>query len=68
MLGPDGPRWTRWWWHQQGDQTWVCIVDVDAARSRAHELWQRATHDPLTGLANRAEFMALLERALETGE
>jgi diguanylate cyclase (GGDEF)-like protein len=65
VLGPDGPRWTRWWWQQQGDRTWVCIADVNAARSRAHELWQRATHDPLTGLANRAEFLALLERALE---
>lgn len=65
IVGADGARWTRWWWQHQGDETWVCVADVDADRSHAHDLWRRATHDHLTGVANRTEFMTLLERALD---
>ncbi|HSP02105.1 MAG TPA: sensor domain-containing diguanylate cyclase [Acidimicrobiales bacterium] len=65
VVGAGDPRWTRWWWRHDGDRTWACVADVDADWSRTRDLWRRATHDPLTGLANRTEFMTLLERALD---
>ena len=65
VVGPGGNHWTRWWWQRHGDRISVCVADVDVDRSHAQDLWRRATHDPLTGLANRTEFMMLLERALD---
>lgn len=65
-----GGRWTRWWWHPSrgaGDdgELIVCVADIDDDKSREGELWYRATHDPLTGVLNRSEFIGLLERALD---
>jgi len=40
--------------------------DVTEAHTLSEELSYRASHDPLTGLANRREFEARLRRALET--
>ncbi len=40
--------------------------DVSATRALAEELSYRASHDPLTGLVNRGELEARLERVLET--
>ncbi len=49
----------------------IPVVD-DALEKVVHELYEKlawqATHDELTGLINRAEFMRQLERALETAK
>ena len=47
-----------------GDLHGVVLVfhDVSEQRRLSHEMTHRATHDPLTGLVNRAEFEARLDR------
>jgi diguanylate cyclase (GGDEF)-like protein len=65
LVTAEGTRWTRWWWQRRAGRIWVCLADVELERARARELLRRATHDPLTGLANRTEFMHLLERAVD---
>ncbi len=40
------------------------LVDIDAQMQLRSELERRASHDPLTGLANRELFLAEVERAL----
>ena len=58
-------RWTRWWsTASSGDEVIVCIADIDADKVREAALFRRATHDPLTGLVNRTQFLAALRRAL----
>lgn len=42
----------------------VTAHDVTLARSQAHELRHRATHDPLTGLANRRQVLTTLAHAI----
>jgi diguanylate cyclase (GGDEF)-like protein len=65
VVGPAGPRWTRWWWAPSAAGALVvCVADVDDERAREMSLWHRATHDPLTGLLNRTELIDLTERAL----
>lgn len=60
-----GRRWTRWWWHPGADGGLVvCIADIEDDKAREANLWQRATHDALTGLLNRAQLLDLLDRAL----
>ncbi len=51
---------------RRGQVTGVVLVfnDVSEARLLAHELSWQATHDPLTGLVNRAEFERRLDTAL----
>lgn len=59
-------RWTRWWWRPTGEgELVVCIADIDDEKVLEANLWQRATHDPLTGLLNRTQLLDLLERALQ---
>jgi diguanylate cyclase (GGDEF)-like protein/PAS domain S-box-containing protein len=41
------------------------VSDVTARRRALDHLEHQATHDPLTGLANRAYFFSVLERSLE---
>ena len=41
------------------------LSDVTARRRAMDHLEHQATHDPLTGLANRAYFFSVLDRALE---
>ena len=41
------------------------LSDITSRRRALAHLQHQATHDPLTGLANRAYFFSLLERALE---
>jgi diguanylate cyclase (GGDEF)-like protein/PAS domain S-box-containing protein len=61
-----GGRWTRWWWHPGASGGLVvCVADIDADKEREANLWQRATHDPLTGLLNRSQLLDLLDRALQ---
>jgi diguanylate cyclase (GGDEF)-like protein len=61
-------RWSRWWWQRSGGHTVVCITDIEDDKARESLLWWRATHDALTGLVNRDEFAALLERALHASD
>ena len=42
--------------------------DITASRQLARQLAHDATHDPLTGLVNRAEFEKRLERALSSAQ
>jgi diguanylate cyclase (GGDEF)-like protein len=65
LVGPDGRRWTRWWWSPTTGWMVVCIADVEDDRAREASLWQRATHDPLTGLVNRTQLLDLVERSLQ---
>lgn len=65
-----GGRWTRWRWapsvRDDGSaELVICVVDIDDDKTREGELWYRATHDPLTGLVNRNEFLGLVQRALD---
>ena len=55
-------RWTRWTLvrHLVGDgapAVVMVVVDIDAERVRELNLRRQATHDSLTGLVNRAEFL-----------
>lgn len=66
LTGPEEQRWTRWWWQPTPTGGLVvCVADIDDERTREASLWQRATHDPLTGVVNRAHFVDLVDRALE---
>ncbi|MGD8642866.1 MAG: EAL domain-containing protein [Chromatiales bacterium] len=56
---------------KEQDQTVGAVVvfrDVTEARSMAMQLEYQATHDALTGLANRREFQIRLERALRSAK
>jgi diguanylate cyclase (GGDEF)-like protein len=64
IAGPDGARWARWWWRSDGPRLYLCAIDVHDEHHLERELVHRATHDPLTGLANRSELLSVLERAL----
>ena len=44
----------------------VTLRDITARKGAERELFMAATHDPLTGLANRAEVLSEIERALST--
>ncbi len=46
----------------------VVIRDITKARSMARELQWHASHDPLTGLANRREFEHRMRLALQTAK
>lgn len=62
------PAWCRWWWRPvTGEGLVVGVASIEADRAREQQLWFRATHDPLTELTNRAEFLAVVERALHRG-
>ncbi len=52
--------------HDVADQGFVGIIahDVTAAREEAARLRHRATHDPLTGLANRRQILTRLANAI----
>ncbi len=55
--------------HQQGLQRAAHLVELAVVRAAEHErLVHLARHDPLTGLANRATFRALVAEALARGE
>jgi diguanylate cyclase (GGDEF)-like protein/PAS domain S-box-containing protein len=43
----------------------VTIADVTAERARADDLLRQATHDPLTGLYNRSQYIEFLSHALD---
>jgi diguanylate cyclase (GGDEF)-like protein len=60
--------WCRWWWRPAGDEGLVVgVASIEADKTREHQLWYRATHDPLTELTNRAEFVTVVERAIHRG-
>ncbi|HET9075882.1 MAG TPA: GGDEF domain-containing protein [Acidimicrobiales bacterium] len=63
-----GSRWTRWTLRGhpgRGRPVVVAVVvDLDAEHSLQMDLHHRATHDALTGLVNRAEFLDVVSRAM----
>ncbi len=60
--------WSRWWWQPNQAGVLVCVNDIDDDRAREAELLKRATHDSLTGLVDRTEFLTLVERALHRAQ
>jgi len=69
LIRRDERRWSRWWWQPCGPGSLtVCVADIGDDKQREADLWQRATHDPLTGLLNRSEFLGLVDGALRRGE
>lgn len=68
LIGGSGPRWCRWWLsrHIRRGKSVVVIAaaDVEDDYVRQASLYHLATHDSLTGLANRSHFMDSIEQAL----
>ncbi|HET9444272.1 MAG TPA: GGDEF domain-containing protein [Acidimicrobiales bacterium] len=64
LSGRHGGRWSRWWWRPNPGGLVVCVADIERDKAWETHLWQRATHDPLTGLVNRSEFLDLVQRAV----
>lgn len=66
--GGSGTRWTRWTFrrhdHDGRPVVVMVVVDLDAEHHLQVDLRHRATHDALTGLVNRAEFLDLTARAM----
>ncbi len=62
------PRWARWWLRAERDgglgRVVMAVADVDADHTALDALHHRATHDPLTGLVNRAQFFEFVDLAL----
>jgi len=57
-----------WAWDGQVLGAVLVFHDITASRQLARQLAHDATHDPLTGLVNRAEFEKRLERALSSAQ
>ncbi len=70
--GGGGSRWTRWTFRRHDCQgrpvVVMVVVDLDAEHHLQVDLRHRATHDALTGLVNRAEFLDLTGRAVTRQE
>ena len=68
LLGPASPRWGRWFVTPIGSATepgvLITVVDVTADHNERVRLRHAATHDPLTGVANRDLFLDAAHRAL----
>lgn len=68
---PARARWTRWTFRRHdcdGRQVVVMVVvDLDVEHALQVDLRHRATHDALTGLLNRAEFLQMTARAMARG-
>ena len=72
LAGAGSPRWSRWWLsrHLHGGIPLVTLAaaDVDDDYARQASLYHRATHDALTGLANRSHFVESIEQALRRNQ
>ncbi|HET9076157.1 MAG TPA: diguanylate cyclase [Acidimicrobiales bacterium] len=72
LAGGARPRWSRWWLsrHASAGRSLIAIAaaDVDEDYARQANLYHLATHDALTGLANRSHFMETIEQALRRNE
>ena len=72
ILSAAKPRWSRWWLsrHVVDDTPLVAMAaaDVDDDYTRQASLYHLATHDSLTGLANRTHFMQAIDQALRRNE
>jgi diguanylate cyclase (GGDEF)-like protein/PAS domain S-box-containing protein len=71
LRGKDGPMVqailnARWVPEQEGESAYHegILTDISHIRREEAQLLHLATHDPLTGLLNRREFSAILERHL----
>lgn len=67
LVGGDTQRWLRWRFRSREDGARglvMAVIDVTADQERQAKLLHRATHDGLTGLVSRSEFLASVERAL----
>ena len=72
LSGGGSSRWTRWWLsrHLQAGEPLVAMAaaDVDDDYARQASLYHLATHDALTGLANRSHFVDSIEQALRRNQ
>lgn len=72
LAAADSPRWSRWWLsrHVHGGIPLVALAaaDVHDDYARQASLYHRATHDALTGLANRSHFVESIEQALRRNQ
>lgn len=59
-------RWTRWWFSRTAESTAVCVADIADDKAMVAQLLHRATHDGLTGLANRSYFLECVAQALRS--
>jgi diguanylate cyclase (GGDEF)-like protein/PAS domain S-box-containing protein len=73
FLAEDGsPRWLRWTVSMVGgdvsgkERVFGVAEDVSEARRLSEEMLYQASHDALTGLINRREIEACLQRAIES--
>lgn len=66
------PRWSRWWLGRHdrdgGPLVTMATADVNDDYARQANLYHLATHDALTGLANRSHFVDSIEQALRRNE
>lgn len=72
MVSGDAPRWSRWWLsrHDRDGMSLLTMAaaDVEDDYARQASLYHLATHDALTGLANRSHFFDSIEQALRRNE
>lgn len=73
LTASGAPRWSRWWLGRQdresgGPLVTMATADVDDDYARQANLYHMATHDALTGLANRSHFFDSIEQALRRNE
>ena len=72
IIGATKPRWSRWWLSRHVVDSTPLIAmaaaDVDDDYARQASLYHLATHDSLTGLANRSHFMQAIDQALRRNE
>lgn len=66
-------RWTRWTLVRHigpggAVRVVMVVVDIDAERVREIDLYRQATHDSLTGLVNRTEFLGAVSRLIGSGD
>jgi diguanylate cyclase (GGDEF)-like protein/PAS domain S-box-containing protein len=60
-------RWSRWWISRTGVHdapVVMAVADITEDRAQEFDLTHRASHDALTGLFTRDQFVAFVDRAL----
>jgi diguanylate cyclase (GGDEF)-like protein len=72
LVGPNGPRWVRWWIDRHeidgSPKVVLTALDIHDDQSQQADLYHLATHDSLTGLSNRRFFTENVEHALRRAQ